>query len=59
MRGREFHIGQHVGFGLIHKRSQLWQPGAQLVGDLAHCALAAVASSWAKAVAMKAAAART
>ena len=35
MRGGEAHIGEHVGFGFVHQRRELWQLGAQLVSDLA------------------------
>ena len=31
----EGHIGQHVGLGFIHEVGELWQLGAQLVGELA------------------------
>jgi hypothetical protein len=50
----EGHLGQHIGFSLIPERGELGQLGTRLVGDPAPLALAASASSWAKAVAMKA-----
>ena len=30
----EGHVGQHVGFRLVHKRCQLWSLGSDLVGNL-------------------------
>ena len=54
MRGREAHVGEHVGLGLIQEHRKLGQFGAQLIGDAPPSARAASASSWANAVAMKA-----
>ena len=52
---REGHVGQHVGLGLVHEGGELGHLGPELVGDrCATARLAASASSWAKAVAMKA-----
>ena len=31
--GREGHVGQHVGLGLVHECGELGQLGAELVGD--------------------------
>ncbi len=33
--GRESHIGQHIGLGVIHECCQLGHAGARLVSDLA------------------------
>jgi hypothetical protein len=33
--GREGHVGEHVGFGLVEEGGELWQFGAQMVGNLA------------------------
>jgi hypothetical protein len=35
MGGREAHVGEHVGLGLVHQRSELGQLEAQLIGDFA------------------------
>ena len=35
MRRREAHVGEHVGFGLVHHVGELWHACAELVGDLA------------------------
>jgi hypothetical protein len=34
MGQKEAHIGQYVGFGLVHQSGQFWHTGPQLVGDL-------------------------
>ena len=53
--GREAHVGQHVGLGLVHQGGELGDLGPELVGDAAPLGLGGCsASSWAKAVAMKA-----
>jgi hypothetical protein len=31
---REAHIGEHVDLGFIHESGELWQFGAELIGDL-------------------------
>lgn len=51
---REGHVGKHVGLGGIHQHRESGNSRPELIGDLRHCWLAADASSWAKAVAMKA-----
>jgi hypothetical protein len=54
MRLRETHIGQHVGFQVIHHGRQIRGFWAQLVGGLAPLpAFLLAASSWAKAVSMR------
>jgi hypothetical protein len=35
MRGGKGHVGEHISFGLVHKRSEFRHSGTQLVGDLA------------------------
>jgi hypothetical protein len=34
MGQKEAHIGQYVGFGLVHQSRQFWHTGPRLVGDL-------------------------
>jgi hypothetical protein len=34
MGRKEAHIGQYVGFGLVHRSGQFWHTGPRLVGDL-------------------------
>jgi len=46
MARREGHIGQDVGFGVVHQFGQFAGLGTKLIG---HWALAAWAVSWAKA----------
>jgi hypothetical protein len=53
MLGREGHVGDHIGLGLVQEGGELWQLGAGWPATWRHCARAASASSWAKAVAMK------
>ena len=31
--GREVHVSQDIGLGVVHHRCELWQLGAQLIGD--------------------------
>jgi hypothetical protein len=55
----EGHVGEDVLLGLVvEEGGEFEQLGPDLVGDLAPLGLAAPASSWAKAVAMKAATTR-
>src|SRR5436190_24087375 len=54
----EAHKGEDIGFGLIHQRCQFGNLRSELIGNLGHCRRAISASSWAKAVAMKAATTR-
>jgi hypothetical protein len=35
MRGREGHVGEHVGLDLVHKGGELGDLGSELIGDLA------------------------
>ena len=51
---REAHVGEDIALSLIHQLGELLDPGAQLVGDLPPLGPGGLASSWAKAVAMKA-----
>jgi len=53
MPWREHHVGEHIGLGVVHEGRKLGQLGPELVGDLAPLRVAASASSWANAVAMK------
>ena len=39
MGGRESHVGEHVGFALVHQGGQLGQRRPELIGDLAPLAL--------------------
>ena len=32
--GRETHVGQHVGFSLVHQRGQFGHTGPRLIGDI-------------------------
>ncbi|WP_371817865.1 hypothetical protein [Bradyrhizobium sp. CCBAU 53421] len=54
VRGREAHVGEHVGLGLVEERRELGQLGRNWSAMRRHCARAASAWFWAKAVAMKA-----
>lgn len=35
MRWREAHIGEHIGFGLVHQFGELLHFGPDLIGDMA------------------------
>ena len=52
--GREVHVGQHVGLGVIHQGGELGHPRAHWSATSRHCLRAASASSWAKAVPIQA-----
>jgi hypothetical protein len=45
MLGRERHVGEHLGLGLIQEVSELGQLGTEPSATFRHCARAALASS--------------
>src|ERR1700736_693002 len=54
MLRREGHVGEHIGLRLVEEAGKFGQLGRSWSATFRHCAVAASASSWAKAVAMKA-----